>query len=73
MLHAVPFHPFLIRMADGQRYRIDHPDFVLAAANEVPQIIIEEQDGRVHFLSALLVTSVERVKARRNGHGSQSK
>jgi hypothetical protein len=61
LLQARPFHPFVIRMADGREYRIDHPDFVLAASSDIPQITIEEPDGRQHFLSALLVTSVERV------------
>ncbi|HXJ61616.1 MAG TPA: hypothetical protein VNU68_33660 [Verrucomicrobiae bacterium] len=61
LLQASPFEPFIIRMADGTEYRVDHPDFVLAAASDVPQITIEEADGRLHFLSALLVTSVERV------------
>lgn len=61
LLQARPFVPFVIRMADGRDYRIDHPDFVLAASNDIPQITIEEPDGRQHFLSALLVTSVERV------------
>ena len=61
LLQASPFQSFIIRMADGTEYRIDHPDFVLAAASDVPQITIEEADGRLHFLSALLVTSVERV------------
>lgn len=61
LLQASPFVPFIIRMADGQQYRIDHPDFVLAAGSDVPQITIEEPDGRQHFLSVLLVTSVERV------------
>ena len=60
LLRAQPFMPFVIRMADGRDYRIEHPDFVLAAASDVPQITIEEPDGRQHFLSALLVTSVER-------------
>ncbi len=65
LLHAVPFQPFVIRMADGREYRIDHPDYVLAAATEIPQITIEETDGSQHFLSALLVTCLERVA--RNG------
>jgi len=65
LLHATPFQPFVIRMADGREYRIEHPDYVLAAASEVPQITIEQPDGAQHFLSALLVTSVERVA--RNG------
>lgn len=61
LLRAVPFQPFVIRMADGREYRIDHPDFVLAAASDIPQITIEESNGRQHYLSALLITSIERV------------
>ena len=61
LLHSSPFQPFVIRMADGREYRIDHPDFVLAAATDVPQITIEQRDGSQHYLSALLVTSVERT------------
>lgn len=61
LLRATPFQSFIIRMADDKEYRIDHRDFVLAASNDVPQITIEEPDGSMHFLSALLVTSVERV------------
>ena len=63
LLHATPFQPCVIRMADGREYRIDHPDFVLAASTDVPQITIEDPDGSTHFLSSLLVTSVERVSA----------
>ena len=63
LLHATPFQPFVIRMADGQEYRIEHPDFVLAASSDVPQIIIEDPDGSVHFLSVLLVTSIGCVTA----------
>jgi hypothetical protein len=61
LLRATPFQAFVIRMADGREYRIEHPDFVLAASSDVPQITIEEPDGSQHFLWALLVTSVERV------------
>jgi hypothetical protein len=63
LLHASPFQPFVIRVADGREYRIEHPDFVLAAASDVPQITIEDTDGRQHHLSALLITSIERVTA----------
>ena len=61
LLHAAPFEPFVIRMADGREYRIEHPDFVLAAASETPQVTIEEPSGAQHFLSVLLMTSVERM------------
>ncbi len=48
-------------IGDADEYRIDHPDFVLAASSESPQVIVEEMDGSVHFLSVLLMTSVELV------------
>lgn len=63
LLHASPFQPFVIRMADGREYRIAHPDFVLAAASDIPQITIEDDDGCQHYLSVLLITSIERVGA----------
>ncbi len=63
LLNATPFQPFVIRMADGREYRIEHPEFVLAAATDVPQVVVEEPDGRLHFLSVLLMTSVERTPA----------
>ena len=59
LLHATPFQPFMIRMADGREYRVMHPDFVLAADTEVPRITVEELDGSQHSLSALLTTSFE--------------
>jgi hypothetical protein len=59
LLHATPFRPFTIRMGDGREYRIEHPDFVLAAANDIPNVTIEEADGRQHYLSVLLMTSIE--------------
>ena len=60
LLHAAPFQPFVIRMADGREYRIDHPDFVLAAS-DTPQVIVEEPNGSIHFLSVLLMTSVNQI------------
>jgi hypothetical protein len=59
LLHTTPFRPFVIRTADGRECRIDHPDYVLASSSEVSQVIIEGQNGRAHFLFALLMTSVE--------------
>ena len=61
LLHTVPFQPFIIRMADGREYCVEHPDFVLASATEVPQIIVEELDGRTHLLSVLLMASIEQA------------
>jgi len=67
LLHATPFEPFIIRMADGREYRVDHPDFVLAAYNEQTQIVIEDTAGGMHYLSPLLITSLERIAHGPNG------
>jgi hypothetical protein len=67
LLHATPFQPFIIRMADGREYRVDHPDFVLAASNEQTQVVLEDAAGGMHFLSPLLITSLERVTHGPNG------
>ena len=70
LLRATPFQPFVIRMADGREYIIQHPDFVLAASSEVPQITIEEPDGSMHFLSVLLVSSIGRVGSAAQSHAT---
>jgi hypothetical protein len=57
LLRAAPFKPFVIRTADGKEYKVEHPDFVLAAS-DTPNVILEEPTGEVHFISALLITSV---------------
>ena len=50
LLHATPFRQFVIRLADGNEYLVEHPDFVLAAT-DTPQVVIEESNGRIRFLS----------------------
>ena len=62
LIQAVPFQPFEIRVADGRKFRIEHPDFILASSKNQSEITIEaERNGRMHFVSALLITSVETV------------
>ena len=70
LLHATPFQPFVIRMADGKGYRIEHPDFVLAAASDVPQVVLEKADGSVHFVSVLLMTSIELLAGAAQSRGA---
>ncbi len=62
LIRAVPFQPFVIRMADGREFRIEHPDFILASSSNQSEVIVEEEHAnRMHFLSALLITSVEKI------------
>ncbi|MEA3211275.1 MAG: hypothetical protein QOE70_4332 [Chthoniobacter sp.] len=57
LLHAAPFQPFVIRMADGSTHVVTHPDFVLAASDH-PHVVVEEPTGNIHYLSVLLIVSV---------------
>ena len=59
LLLVVPFQPFVIRMAGGREYRVEHPDLVQAAASDVRQVTLEDPDGSQHYLSALLASSSE--------------
>ena len=62
LIQAFPFQPFIIRMADGREFRIEHPDFILASSKNQSELVVEEeQNDRMHFFSALLITSVEKV------------
>ena len=62
LIHAIPFQPFVIHVADGREFRIEHPDFILASSKNQSELVIEEEhDDRMHLVSALLITSVEKV------------
>jgi hypothetical protein len=60
LLRAVPFRPFVVRTADGQEFRVDHPDFVFASPTDSP-LFIEKPDGSFHRIAALLITIVEEI------------
>ena len=60
LLHAIPFRPFIIRMADGSEHPVADPSFVMASPNERSSVIVEEEhEDRMHYLSPLLIRSVE--------------
>ncbi len=61
LLRAGPFQPFAIHMADEKSYRVEHPDLILASPVEGTQLGVETPDGGIHFLSGLLIASVERL------------
>ena len=63
LIQAVPFQPFDIYVADGRKFRIEHPDLILASSKNQSEVVTaeEEHNDRMHFVSALLITSVEKV------------
>jgi hypothetical protein len=61
---AVPFAPYEIQMASGERYVVPHPDFVFVSPRGNFVLVVEE-DGRQHHLNSLLI---ERASIRNGQH-----
>ena len=55
---ASPFQPFTIRMADGRRFPIPHPDF-LSFSPVGRTAVIYHTDGSASIVDLLLMTELE--------------
>ena len=51
---VVPFVPYEIQMASGERYQVPHPDFVSVSPRGSFVVVIDAEE-RPHHLSALLI------------------
>lgn len=60
---AVPFKPYEIRMASGERYVVPHPDFAIVSPRG-SFVIVFGANEHPHHLSALLIESTSPL----NGH-----
>jgi len=52
--HAVPFVPYEIHMASGERYDVPHPDFISISPRGSFVVVIDAKE-RPHHLNALLI------------------
>lgn len=55
---AAPFRPFTIRMADGRRFPIPHPEFFSMSPAGRTAVIFHE-DGSASIVDLLLMTEIE--------------
>ena len=53
---TVPFKPYEIHMASGERYSVAHPDFVFVSPRGSLVIVFDKNEHPYH-LSALLIAS----------------
>ena len=54
---AQPFKPFVMHLADGREFSVNHPDFLFVGP--VARIIIlEDLDGRIEIIDPMMVTSL---------------
>jgi hypothetical protein len=64
--HAVPFKPYVIRMASGGKYKVHHPDFI-SISPRGSQIVLFDEAEHMHLLSPLLMEAATPL----NGSGSR--
>jgi hypothetical protein len=57
-LHAQPFRPFYIHLADGGRLPVPHEDFV-AVAPGGREIILYRRDDTHQIIDVLMITRLE--------------
>ena len=58
LLHARPFKPLVLRLADGHKAEIPHPEFA-ALSPDGSTVVIFGLRGLRHIIDTLLVVSVE--------------
>ena len=59
ILHAEPFVPFSLRLADGKRVPVVHPDFVATAQTGRLACVFHGEGDASTFIDILLVTAIE--------------
>lgn len=58
-IRAQPFRPFMISLADGRRFRVRHPDFVLIGPEAGRTFVVVEKGEDYSVLDVFLVTSID--------------
>ena len=59
----VPFVPYEIHMASGERYTVPHPDFISISSRGAYVVVIDGRD-RPHHLNALLIERASLINDR---------
>jgi hypothetical protein len=58
MIRAAPFRPFALRLSDGTRVNVPHPDFIAHPRGERTAVVFAH-DGSLHIVDVMLVAKIE--------------
>ena len=58
LIHATPFRPFEIRLPDGQRIEVIHPDWI-AHPRGGRVAVVFDRDQRTHYVDVALVSALK--------------
>jgi hypothetical protein len=59
LLHAAPFKPFTIHLADGRSVKVPHPDFITVTGAGRTAIVASATEDHFTIVDLLLVTQLE--------------
>jgi hypothetical protein len=62
-IHAQPFRPFLIRLADGRHYEVDHPEFAMIGRDGMDLLFVADDQG-IHHIYVPLIVEIETPSSR---------
>ncbi len=62
-LHAQPFRPFRVHLADGRSFGVEHPEFLASSPGGRTIIIFTGGEG-FEIVDLLLVTSLEIINGK---------
>jgi hypothetical protein len=66
---AEPFQPFVIHLADGREFAVDHPEFMwMSRSNRT--LIVDDVEGNIELIDPVMVTSLT-IPAGRSGDGAR--
>ena len=65
-MHAQPFQPFTLHLADGRTFVVKHPDFIAVSPNGRETVFVGDDEG-IHDIEMLMIVEVETPKARSQG------
>ena len=57
VLHARPFRPFDVCLADGRKFTVKHPEWMAHSPNGRTAVVFQEDDS-MEIIDLLLVTSI---------------
>ncbi len=57
-IHAAPFRPFALCLADGTRVGVPHPDFIALRPGGRTALVVGRDDS-LHIIDVMLVAKIE--------------
>jgi len=57
-MKAQPFRPFLIRLADGRNFRVEHPEFAMLGPNGMELLFVGDDQG-IHQIYVPLIVEID--------------